>query len=35
MTLETMLGIAANNSKAPDYKGIELKAKRWHKGKGT
>jgi MvaI/BcnI restriction endonuclease family len=27
-TLETLLGIAANNSKAPDYKGIELKAGR-------
>lgn len=28
MTLETHLGIAANASKAPDYKGIEIKAKR-------
>lgn len=27
-TLETMLGIAANSRQAPDYKGIELKAKR-------
>ena len=27
-TLESILGIAANNSKAPDYKGIELKAGR-------
>jgi hypothetical protein len=26
MTLETALGIAANSNKAPDYKGIELKA---------
>lgn len=33
MTLETMLGIAANSSKAPDYKGIELKAKRLRKGR--
>lgn len=28
MTLETMLGIAANSKQAPDYKGIEIKAKR-------
>lgn len=28
MTLETLLGIPANSSKAPDYKGIELKASR-------
>lgn len=35
MTLETMLGIAANSSMAPDYKGIELKAKRLTKGKPT
>lgn len=28
MTLETLLGIAANSKQAPDYKGIELKAKR-------
>lgn len=27
-TLETLLGISANSSRAPDYKGIELKAKR-------
>jgi hypothetical protein len=27
-TLETLLGIAANSSKKPDYKGIELKASR-------
>lgn len=28
MTLETLLGIAANSSRTPDFKGIELKAKR-------
>jgi hypothetical protein len=28
MTLETMLGISANANKIPDYKGIEIKAKR-------
>jgi hypothetical protein len=28
MTLETMLGIQANSARAPDYKGIELKASR-------
>jgi len=28
MTLETLLGIAANANKIPDYKGIEIKAKR-------
>jgi len=28
MTLETLLGIAANSSRTPDYKGIEIKAKR-------
>jgi len=28
MTLETALGISANSSKKPDYKGIELKASR-------
>lgn len=28
MTLETMLGIAANSSKSPDYRGIEIKASR-------
>ncbi|MFN7744739.1 MAG: MvaI/BcnI family restriction endonuclease [Hyphomonadaceae bacterium] len=28
MTLETLLGINANSSQAPDYKGIEIKAKR-------
>ena len=33
-TLETMLGIAANSNQAPDYKGIELKAKRSRAGAG-
>lgn len=28
MTLETLLGIQANSNRTPDYKGIELKAKR-------
>lgn len=28
MTLETLLGISANNNRAPDYKGIEIKTKR-------
>jgi len=28
MTLETLLGINANSNRAPDYKGIEIKAKR-------
>lgn len=28
MTLETLLGIAANSKRAPDFKGIELKSKR-------
>ena len=28
MTLETVLGIAANSSQSPDFKGIEIKAKR-------
>ncbi|MET3930585.1 hypothetical protein ABIE51_002472 [Lysobacter sp. OAE881] len=32
MTLETMLGIAANSSKAPDYRGIEIKASRTKQG---
>jgi hypothetical protein len=32
-TLESLLGIAANSSKAPDYKGIELKAGRIGKQK--
>lgn len=31
MTLETMLGIKANANKTPDYKGIEIKAKRMGK----
>lgn len=31
-TLENALGISRNNSKAPDYKGIELKASRITKG---
>ncbi len=31
-TLETMLGIAANSRKAPDYKGIEIKASRTKHG---
>jgi hypothetical protein len=32
-TLESLLGIEANSSKAPDYKGIELKAARVGKGR--
>jgi len=28
MTLETLLGIEANSNRAPDYFGIEIKAKR-------
>lgn len=32
MTLETVLGIAANSSQFPDFKGIEIKAKRGGKG---
>jgi len=35
MTLETLLGIEENTRKAPDYKGIELKAKRLRKGKAN
>lgn len=35
MTLETVLGISANNNKAPDYKGIELKAKRLRNSRPT
>ena len=35
MTLETLLGISANSNKAPDYKGIEIKAKRLRKGRGN
>lgn len=34
-TLETMLGIAANSSKDPDFKGIEIKAKRSRISGGT
>jgi len=34
-TLETLLGISANSKQAPDYKGIELKAKRSRKGATT
>lgn len=33
-TLETMLGIAANSNKAPDFKGIEIKCKRSRAGAG-
>lgn len=33
-TLETLLGIEANSSKAPDYKGIELKSHRRGAGSG-
>lgn len=33
-TLETLLGISANNSRAPDYRGIEIKSKRYCSGKG-
>jgi hypothetical protein len=32
-TLETLLGISANNSKNPDYKGIEIKATRQSAGR--
>lgn len=32
LTLETMLGISANSKQAPDYKGIEIKAKRSRTG---
>jgi len=35
MTLEHLLGIAANSSKSPDYKGIEIKAKRLKERKPT
>jgi len=35
MTLETLLGIRANARQAPDYKGIELKAKRRRTGKSA
>jgi hypothetical protein len=33
-TLETLLGIEANSSKSPDYKGIEIKSKRQRGGAG-
>lgn len=35
MTLETLLGIPANSRQQPDYKGIELKAKRMRHGKNS
>lgn len=31
-TLESLLGIEANTRKTPDYRGIELKSKRWQRG---
>lgn len=34
-TLETLLGISANSRKAPDFKGIEIKAKRSRAGSGV
>lgn len=34
-TLESLLGIAANSRKDPDFKGIEIKAKRSRLGKGA
>jgi hypothetical protein len=34
-TLETLLGISQNSSKAPDYKGIELKSRRGSPKKGS
>ena len=34
-TLETKLGIAANSNKAPDYKGIEIKAGRVAQGRSS
>ena len=33
LTIETALGIKRNSSRDPDYKGIEVKAKRWTLGK--
>ena len=33
MTLETLLGIEANSSKSPDFKGIEIKASRTRSGR--
>jgi len=35
MTLETLLDIEANTRRAPDYKGIEIKAKRIRRGRGN
>ncbi|MCV0381744.1 MvaI/BcnI family restriction endonuclease [Nitratireductor sp.] len=35
MTLETHLGISANNNRTPDYKGIEIKAKRMRGKRST
>jgi hypothetical protein len=35
MTLETMLGIAANSSRSPDYRGIEIKASRVNARSGS
>lgn len=35
MTLETLLGIEANSSKSPDFKGIEIKASRMRGGGST
>ena len=34
-TLESLLGITANSSKNPDYKGIEIKSSRKRNNKGT
>lgn len=34
-TFESLLGITANSSKSPDYKGIEIKTSRSKKNKGT
>lgn len=34
-TLETLLGIAANSSRSPDFKGIEIKAKRSRIGRAS
>lgn len=34
-TLESLLGISANSNKAPDYKGIEIKAGRSNAGKSS
>lgn len=33
LTIETALGIKRNSSRKPDYKGIEIKAKRWALGR--